>query len=132
MPETSSRGPRRLAALLTGVQALVLAGFAAFYVYELATGEGSDTARVLMSALLILVGAACLGALARGWLRETTWPRTPTIVWDLLLIPVGIGLIQGQRALVGGMVIAVALVTGLAALAVTADDRPLPGADTPD
>ena len=77
MPETSSRGPRRLAVLLTGAQALVLAGFAAFYVYELAAGEGSDTARVLMSALLILVGAACLGALSRGWLRESRGPAPP-------------------------------------------------------
>lgn len=130
MPETSSRGARRLAALLTGLQALVLAGFAAFYVYELAAGEGSDATRVLMSALLILVGAICLGALTRGWLGQSSWPRTPTVVWGLLLVPVGIGLIQGQRPLVGWLVIAVAATTGLAALAVGSDDPVIPGADS--
>ena len=39
-----------------GLQALALAGFAVYYVVELVLGEGSDATRVLMSALLILVG----------------------------------------------------------------------------
>ena len=55
--------------LLTGVQALALAGFAVYYVVELVLGEGSDATRVLMSALLILVGGAGLGVLARGLAR---------------------------------------------------------------
>ena len=71
--------------VLTGVQALALAGFAVYYVVELVLGEGSDAIRVLMSALLILVGAAGLGVLARGWLGVAAWPRTPTIVWNALL-----------------------------------------------
>ena len=41
VPDTSPRGPRRLAALLTGLQALTLAGFAIFYVVELALGRGA-------------------------------------------------------------------------------------------
>ena len=49
VPDPSFRGPRRLAALLTGVQALALAGFAVYYVVELVLGEGSDAIRVLMS-----------------------------------------------------------------------------------
>ena len=40
-------------------------GFAAFYVYELAVGQGSDAGRVVMSAITILVGAAGL----------PRWPR---------------------------------------------------------
>lgn len=117
VPDASSRGPRRLAALLIGVQALALGGFAAFYVYELVIGEGSDATRVLMSALLILLGGLGLAAVTRGWLRDASWPRTPTIVWSALLLPVGWGLIQGTRTLVGWLVVVVALVTGLAALA---------------
>ena len=83
VPDPSSRGPRRLAALLTGLQALALAGFAVYYVVELVLGEGSDAIRVLMSALLILLGGVGLGLLARGWLGSAQWPRTPTLVWNV-------------------------------------------------
>jgi hypothetical protein len=41
----------------------------------------------------------------------------PTIVWSLLLLPVGWGLIQGTKTFVGWLVVGVALVTALAAVA---------------
>ena len=133
MPDPSSRGPRRLAALLTGVQALALAGFAVYYVVELVLGEGSDAIRVLMSALLILVGATGLGVLARGWLGVSAWPRTPTIVWNALLVPVGISLIQGNRVLIGWLVVVVAIVAiGAAWITRDPDTEVLPGSDLPD
>jgi hypothetical protein len=133
VPDPSFRGPRRLAALLTGVQALALAGFAVYYVVELVLGEGSDAIRVLMSALLILVAAAGLGALARGWLGVAGWPRTPTIVWNALLVPVGISLIQGNRVLIGWLLVVVAIVAiGAAWIARDPDTEVLPGSDLPD
>ena len=133
MPAPLSRGPRGLAALLVGLQALTLAGFAVFYVVELVLGEGSDGTRVLMSAVLILVGAAGLGAVARGWLGTASWPRTPTIVWNAILLPVGLSLVQGNRTLVGWLVIVVALVVIVAAwLARDPDAEVLPGGDAPD
>ena len=133
MPAAPSPGPRRLAALLTGVQALTLAGFAVHYVVELVRGEGSDATRVLMSALVILVGAVGLGALARGWLGPAAWPRTPTILWNAILVPVGISLVQGTRVAVGWLVIAVAIVTVVAAWrARDPDAEVLPGADSRD
>ena len=133
MPDPSSRGPRRLAAALTGVQAVALAGFAVYYVVELVLGEGSDATRVLMSALLIFVAAVVLGVLARGWLGVAAWPRTPTIVWNVILLPVGISLIQGDRVLIGWVVIAVALVV-VATAWVTRDPETevLPGRDAPE
>ena len=115
VPVDSTPGARRLAALLLGVQAAVLVGFAVFYVYELAIGEGSDAVRVIMSALVIALGGLGLGLVTRGWLGSSWWPRSPTIVWSALLLPVGWGLVQGAQSLVGWLVIAVALVTGLAA-----------------
>jgi hypothetical protein len=133
VPDPSSRGPRRLAAALTGVQAVALAGFAVYSVVELVLGEGSDATRVLMSALLIFVAAVGLGVLARGWLGVAAWPRTPTIVWNVILLPVGISLIQGDRVLIGWVVIAVALVV-VATAWVTRDPETevLPGRDAPE
>lgn len=116
VPVDSTPGARRLAALLLGVQAIVLVGFAIFYLYELVIGNGSDSVRVIMSALVIGLGGLGLGLVTRGWLGDGWWPRTPTIVWSALLLPVGWGLIQGALTLVGWLVIAVAFVTGLAAI----------------
>lgn len=133
MPATPSRGPRRLAALLIGVQALALVGFAVYYVVELVLGEGSDATRVLMSALLILLGGLGLGALARGWLGAAAWPRTPTIVWSILLLPVGLSLVQGTRVVEGWLVIVLALVSvGTAWVARDPETEVLPGRDAPE
>ncbi len=133
MSDTPPRGSRRVAALLSGLQALTLAGFAVYYVVELALGEGSDAVRVVMSALLILVGAVGLGLLARGWLGDASWPRTPTIVWNAILVPVGISLVQGTRVTVGWAVLAVAVVgIGAAWVARDSETEVLPGRDVPD
>ena len=133
MPDPSPRGPRRLAALLTGLQALTLAGFAVYYVVELALGQGSDAVRVLMSALLIVVGAVGLGSMARGWLGGASWPRTPTIVWNAILLPVGISLVQGTRVAVGWAVLVVAVVgIGAAWRARDPETEVLSGSDLPD
>ncbi len=110
-----SRGPRTVAAALCGLQALVLLGFAGFYLYELTAGEGSDPGRVVMSALLIALAAVGLAAVARGWLGERRWPRTPSIVWGLLLVPVGWGLVTAGRTLTGWLVLLAALGTAGAA-----------------
>jgi hypothetical protein len=133
VPGPSLRGARRLAGLLTALQALTLAGFAVYYVVELARGEGSDATRVLMSALLILLAALALAAVARGWLSTSAWPRTPTIVWNVLLLPVGVGLVQGNRPLAGWLVLGVGVVAGLAAVAARdPENEVLPGRGTTD
>ena len=80
---------RRLAALVCLVEALVLGGFGVFYLVEFALGEGSDPMRVLTAGLLILLFAAGTGLLARLWLGQSQWPATPTVVWHVLLVPVG-------------------------------------------
>src|ERR687898_662295 len=130
VPNGSSRGPRGAAAVLIGLQALALVGFAAYYLYELTIGEGSDATRVLMSALLILLGGVALALVALGWVRGASWPRTPTIVWNVLLVPVGVGLIQGDRALVGWTVVIVAVGATLAALGARDPDAVAPGTDS--
>jgi len=120
-PPPVTRTPRRVAGLSCTLQALALLGFAGFYLYQLSIGEGSDPTRVAVEAVVILVGAAGLAALARGWFSERAWPRTPTLVWHVLLVPVGVGLLQAGQAPLGWTVLLVALVTFVAALAARQD-----------
>ncbi|MEO6411886.1 MAG: hypothetical protein ABIO48_04805 [Pedococcus sp.] len=101
---------RSVAAVVCGLQVLALLGFVVFYLWELTQDTADDVARVVMSALLIAVFAVGIGAMARGWVRGDNWPNTPTVVWNLLLIPVGWSLVQSGRGLVGALVVVVALV----------------------
>lgn len=100
------------------VEALALLGFAGFYLYELAIGEGSDTARVVMSAVVIVIAAAGMAALAVGWRRGVWWPRTPTILWNGLMLPVGWSVVQAGQTLAGVAVLVLAVVTLVAAFSV--------------
>lgn len=113
---------RDLAAVVSGVQALALLGFVVFYLWELTQGASDDAVLVVMSALLILVFAVGIGALARGWWRGDNWPNTPTVVWNLLLLPVSWSLFQAGRGVVA-LVLAAVAVLGIvsAARADTAD-----------
>ena len=80
----------RVAAGVVGLQALALVVFAVFYLVELFSGGGGDTARVLSSVVLLAVFAVGLIVLARGLLAGHPSVRTPTVVWELLLLPVGV------------------------------------------
>ena len=74
--------------------------------------------RVLSSVVLIAVFAAGLAFLARGLLTGHAAVRTPTVVWELLLLPVGVGLVQSGQALIGAVVL-VASVVCLVAVALS-------------
>lgn len=86
---------RAVAALVCVAQALGLWGLCAFYLWEVATGHSDDVTRAVMSAILIAVFGALLLILARAWWGGAGWPNTPTVVWNLLLLPVAWGLKQG-------------------------------------
>ena len=103
---------------LCAVEGLTLLGFAAFYGYEIALGQSDSVARAVMSLLLILLGGIALLLLARGWSTASSWPRTPTVVWNALLLPVAWSLHQSGRSAIGVLLAAVAL--GSIAAAVTA------------
>ena len=113
---------RSVAAGVCAVQVVVLLGFVVFYLWELTQDSGGDVARVVMSALLIAVFAVGIAAMARGWLLGDNWPNTPTVVWNALLLPVGWSLVQGERCLVGALVIVVALVGIVAAIRANTTD----------
>lgn len=106
------------------VEALIVVGFFAFYVYEMATGAANDLVRAGTSAALILVFGIFLAMAGRAWLQGAGWPRTPTILWNLLLLPVAWSLHESDRTLVAVGVAALAVLTIAAAvLAAPADDR---------
>lgn len=116
-PVSRTRWARSVAGLLTLLEALVLLGFVAFYAYELATGASDDVTRALTSGVLILVFAVGLLLLARGWRHAADWPRTPTVLWNVLLLPVAWSLHDSGRSPLGLAVGVVALGGVAAALA---------------
>lgn len=116
-PDDPRPRPRRAqlaAALLTLVEGLVLLGFVAFYVYEMAIGASRELPPAIMSAALILVFAVLLLAMAAAWRRAADWPRTPTLLWNAILLPVAWSLHESGRTLVA-VALAALSVGGLAA-----------------
>lgn len=102
--------PYAVAALVCLAQALALVAFCGFFLYELVVGAGDDPARVVMSVVLMGIFAVALLAFARSWWRGSTARRTPTVLWNVLLLPVTWSLVQagswvawpvGLSALVG-------------------------------
>jgi hypothetical protein len=104
----------RVAAGVVGLQALALVVFAVFYLVELFSGGGGDPARVLSSVVLLAVFAVGLIVLARGLLAGHPSVRTPTVVWELLLLPVGVTLVQSGQAVIGVLVLVASVVCLLA------------------
>ena len=99
----------RLAGGLVGLEGLVGVGFAGFLALNAASAT-QDVGGVLGEAGLFLVIGLGVLALARGLLRGRFWARTPTIVVQLLMLPVAWSLLTGHRVLIG-------LVTGAVSLA---------------
>ncbi|MFM6848549.1 MAG: hypothetical protein ACKOVB_05545 [Terrabacter sp.] len=131
-PTTPSRQvgrSHRAAAVLTLVEALVVLGFAVFYVYEMVTGATDDLTRAATSGALILVFGLALLALARAWSRASQWARTPTVLWNVLLLPVAWSLHESGRDAVALGVAAVALASIGAALASPGRRDDVDGAD---
>ena len=84
----------RAAAALVVVEALIVAGFAAFYLYELAIGGGQDLMVVIMSVVTMLVFVIGLSYTARGLLARHPRSQAPAIAFNFLLLPLGIAMFQ--------------------------------------
>lgn len=123
-PEISAVAPR-VAGGVSLLEALALFAAAASYVVELTTGAATEAQLASMSMVVCLVFGALLVVLGASWLRGRTWPRTPTIVWNLLLLPAAWTLTTTSGLLAGITLAVVALIgTGAAVLA--------PASDLPD
>ena len=106
-----------IAGLLTLVEALIVLAFAGFYVYEIAIGAEDSLTTALTSAVLIVIFGAALLFVVRGWLRGQRWPRTPTLLWNVLLLPVAWSLRDSDQTLIAAGVAALAIASIVAALA---------------
>lgn len=89
-PETNPV-PRtvRLAALLAAVEGVILVGLAVFFVVELLRATATDTGGALAAAGVQLFGGALLLLVARGLRRVAPWSRSPSVVLQVLFLPVG-------------------------------------------
>jgi hypothetical protein len=112
-----------VAGAVCALQGLFLLGFCVWSIVALSSSGSDNPSRVVMEVLLVAVFAVGLLALGRYWVVGADWPRTPTIVWHALLLPVAWGLVQSGRGLIA-VVVAVVALTGIgSAVAAGGADR---------
>lgn len=104
----------RIAGWVCLLEALLLLVTAGTYGIELIGGEAFDANTASMSFVVSLVFALLLLVLGMSWLRDRAWPRTPTIVWNLLLLPAAWSL-ASSTGLWFGLGLAAVAVTGIVA-----------------
>lgn len=121
-PRRHAGTPGLVAAAIIGLQGLGCAALAVFFPLVAAQGASlSNTSHVMFSVVTALF-AGGLGLVARGLWRGLSWPRTATVVWLVLLLPVGWAMVQAGWALVGVLIVGTA-VAGIVAVAVEGRSR---------
>ncbi|MDT0319498.1 hypothetical protein [Streptomyces millisiae] len=97
-PRVSAR-PRTVsvAALLCGVQGVVVAGLGAVLLALALFGDAEDLAQAVTGALTVLVLAALPLAAGHGLWRLRRWSRGPAVVMQLLALPVAFTLLGSGR-----------------------------------
>jgi len=104
----TSAGAALWSALVLAIQAVVAVVAAGYWAVQIGSGGTDEVARSVVELVLFLLAAAGFVALARGLWRGSRWPRTPTVLWHVLLVPVGISLWQS-----GEVVLAVLVLLGV-------------------
>ncbi len=109
MPGVEAVGVVRRIAGLLGVEGAAL--FVLGVVYGVVSGLGRPENRLgaeLAAALLVVLGIVVV-LLARATASGRTWPRTPSVVVNVIALPVGLGLLQGHLYLAAVVVLLPAL-----------------------
>ena len=106
----------RRAALLVAVEGAALIVLGLGYAVAAVQGEPFDRTATLLEAGFAVVAGVLVLLVARGLWRSAGWSRAPTVVLQLLALPVGVGLVQGRiwYAAVPVLVLAVAVLYQLA------------------
>jgi hypothetical protein len=95
---------------IIALEALCLAGAAAFLVVDTVTGTPAGIGRALLDAAFAAAGAVLLALAGRGVWRLRPAARTPVVVLQILALPVAYSLaFQAHRASIGGPILLAAL-----------------------
>lgn len=123
-PDDAAPPAARVAGAMCALQSVLLAVTAGAFVLELARGESDEPGVAAMSLVVCLVFVSLLALMAAHWWRGRRWPRTPTIVWSLLLLPTAWTLAGTSGLAVGLAVAAVAVLGAVAAWSSPAPSLP--------
>ncbi len=93
---SSSRLALRAAAAVLLLEGLALLVVSALLLDLGATRQPENRVGLLLQALLAAVAGVLLALSSRPLLRCRAWVRSPLVVVQLLILPVGVGLVQAQ------------------------------------
>lgn len=91
----------RWAVWLLSAQAVAMAGVTGFFAYEDLTAAPERVRDALAITVYFAVLAVLLGLLAWSLVRRRSWARSPAIVLELMLVPVGYYMIEGGHPVYG-------------------------------
>lgn len=114
VPDSTWRLPAALLALQTAVL-LILSGL---LIVSGLIGSTDSTGRAVTEGVTVLALAGCSGVTAYGFERHRSAARTPSLVWNALVVIVGITLATSGAPAIGVVVAAVGVVTFVASLRV--------------
>lgn len=107
-----------IAGLGTALEAGVLVALAGVSLYGVVVGSASTTSRGITEAIVLLVLGVGLGLFARALFRHQSLAKTPTLLWNVMLLPVAYSLGTGGAPLWGVATAVVAAITLVAAVLV--------------
>lgn len=114
-PAAEKRGPRpprvTVAAVLSGVEGLVIAAFGAYELVLGIFGEPDSTRQAVFGGLTVLALAALPLAAALGLWRQRRWSRGPSMITQILALPVAWAMSSA-----GGVMLPLGLTLGAVAL----------------
>lgn len=95
-PEITARGLRslRILRLILSLEALVMAGIAAFYLYEMVTDQPESWATAIALFVLIVLATVWIVVIAVSARNIDRFLRGPAVLWQVLQIAIGVGAVQ--------------------------------------
>ncbi|AZQ37324.1 MULTISPECIES: hypothetical protein [Streptomyces] len=115
-PETTGPRPRRLtyAAVLTALEGLGLAVGGLWVLVLGITGDPDDRQQAVTLGVTLVVLALLPLLAARGLFAQRSWSRGPSVITQILALPVAYSLLQADSiAIPAGIAIAVVAITTL-------------------
>ena len=105
-----------IAAIGMALQTLGMLGMAAWVLIELVRGDASNASRSVTEGVCLVLLSVGTGLLTLNLARAKSLAKTPTLLWNGMMVAVGLNLVQGGAAAVGYALIAVAIAVFVAAL----------------